>query len=684
MSVSKISADHLRRQAYVYVRQSTPGQVKNHLESRQLQYALTERATQLGWPAATVIDEDQGRSASGIHRVGFEALLGALCEGKVGAVFCIEASRLARNGRDWHTLLEFCSLVDTLIIDATGVFDPKLADDRALLGLKGTFSEMELSALRSRAQAAIKQKAARGQLLRKVAVGYVRGADERIDKDPDQRIRETIERVFGKFRELGSVRQVTLWMRQEHIDLPVGHYTAGRRQVVWKPASYDMLHRILTNPIFGGAYAYGRTTTRVRIEDGRKRLLQGNRVEQRDWQVLLVDHHEGYISWDEYQANQSLIAHNANMKGAMVRGSPKRGEALLAGLLRCGHCGSKLYVAYSSHHGNRYTCHDTHGTGGGRCMSIGGWHADQRISQEVLLRLAPLGIQASLEAAEQVASAGDERVRQKELALTQARYEMERAQRNYEAVDPFNRLVAAELERRWNHAIEAHSQAQAQLESLRQNSGSTLSPRAREELLGLGTDLPHLWSHPAASADIKKRILRTVLTEIVVTRDDTKIRLLLHWQGGDHTELQYEKPGKGQHRFVTDHKTIEILEKLARVLPDGAIAAMLNRLGLRTAHGDTWTAHRVCSQRNDRGIAGYREADRHARGELLVSEVANGLRVGYETALRLIRKGLIPATRACAGAPWVVRKEDLAAFQQAQPAQSPQTAHPNQLSIDLQ
>jgi excisionase family DNA binding protein len=343
-----------------------------------------------------------------------------------------------------------------------------------------------------------------------------------------------------------------------------------------------------------------------------------------------------------------------------------------------------LYVAYSSHHGNRYECHDTHGTAGIRCTSFGGWHADQLVSQEVLLRLAPLGIQASLEAAEQIACTGDERVRQKELALEQARYEMERAQRNYEAVDPLNRLVAAELERRWNDAMEAHARAQAELESLRQNSASTLSQSAREELLRLGTDLPCLWSHPAASPDIKKRILRTVLTEIVVMKDDSKIRLLLHWQGGDHTELQYEKPGKGQHRFVTDSKTIELMEKLARIVSDGAIAAFLNRLGIRTAHDDTWTAQRVCSQRNDRGIAVYREADRHARGELLVSEVASALNVGYETALRLIRKGLIPATRACAGAPWVIRKQDLEAFQTAQPLQSPQTANPNQLSMDLQ
>lgn len=682
--MSKISAEHLKRQAFVYVRQSTPGQVKNHLEGRQLQYALAERAAQLGWHNPKIIDDDQGRSASGIHRAGFEALLGALCEGQVGAIFCIEASRLARNGRDWHTLIEFCSLVDTLIIDAQSIYDPKHMDDRALLGLKGTFSEMELSAFRSRAQAAIKQKAARGQLLRKVAIGYVRGPDDRIDKDPDQRIREAIELVFRRFRELGSVRQVTLWMSREQIELPVSQYAHGVRQIVWKPASYDMLHRILTNPIFAGAYAYGRTTTRVRIEDGRKRVLQGNRVEQRDWQVLLVDHHEGYIGWEEFQANCLLIAQNANMKGAMVRGSAKRGEALLAGLLRCGRCGSKLYVAYTTHHGSRYECHDTHGTAGLCCIRFGGWHADQLVSQEVLLRLAPLGIQASVEAAEQIGATGDEKLRQKELALDQARYEMERAQRNYEAVDPFNRLVAAELERRWNAAMQAHAQVLMELDELRQNLDSDLSPAAREELLRLGTDLPRLWSHPGASPDIKKRILRTVLREIVVTKNDGKIRLLLHWHGADHTELQYANPGKGQHRFVTDNRTIEIMEQLARVLPDGAIATLLNRLGVRTAHGDTWTAPRVCSQRNDRGIAVYREADRHARGELVPSEVASLLNVGYETALRLIRKGLIPATRACAGAPWVVRKEDLEAFQRAQPATGPQTANPNQLSIDLQ
>jgi excisionase family DNA binding protein len=345
-------------------------------------------------------------------------------------------------------------------------------------------------------------------------------------------------------------------------------------------------------------------------------------------------------------------------------------------------------VAYSGTKGqvSRYHCRGAtlnHGAAG-HCISFGALRIDQAVAQEVLHLLQPLGIEAALCAIEAHAVEDDARRRQLELALEQARFEASRARRQYDAVDPDNRLVASELERRWNDAMEAHSRAQAEFEGLCLNSGSTLSPAACEDLLELGTDLPRLWSHHAASPDIKKRILRTVLTEIVVTRDDHKIRLVLHWQGGDHTELVYESPGKGQHRFVTDHKTIEIIEKLARVLSDATIATLLNRLGLPTAHGETWTARRVCSQRNDRGIAGYREADRHARGELLVSEVASALKLGYETALRLIRNGRLPATRACAGAPWVVRKEDLDEFQSAQPVPGPQTANQNQLLIDFQ
>ena len=390
--MSKITPDHLARQAYVYVRQSTLDQVQHNRESQRRQYGLAGRARTLGWGDVVVIDDDLGRSGAGVHRPGFERLLAALCEGAVGAVFCIEASRLARNGRDWHTLLEFCRLVDTLIVDEDGIYDPRQPNDRLLLGMKGTLSEMELSILRQRSYAALMQKAQRGELLTTVPIGFLRTRNDRIELDPDRRIREAIGLVFGQFRELGSIRQVLLWLRQERIELPAVLYGPEGRSVVWKLPGYHALNKMLRNPIYAGAYAYGRTKTVARVEQGRQRNLKGQRVEQPDWPILIRDHHDGYIGWDEYECNQRQIAHNANMQGVMVRGPARNGGALLAGLLRCGHCGRKLHVAYSGTKGQclRYHCRGAlvnHGAG--HRISFGGRRADQRVVEEVLRCLQP-------------------------------------------------------------------------------------------------------------------------------------------------------------------------------------------------------------------------------------------------------------------------------------------------------
>jgi excisionase family DNA binding protein len=686
--MNKINAEHLARQAYVYIRQSTPDQVQHNLESQRLQYGLADRARELGWAEVTVIDDDQGRSGSGIHRPGFERLLAALCEGKIGAVFCIEGSRLARNGRDWETLLEFCGLVNTLLIDRDGIYDLRLPNDRLMLGMKGKIAEMELATFRQRSQAALEQKAKRGELLVFAPIGYVRTEDDRIEKNPDQRVREAIALAFAKFREFASARQVLLWLRQEKIELPAVSYDSTGRQTIWKPARYGSLLHLFSNPIYGGAYAFGRTKTITRIENGRKRVIHNNRLEQKDWRVLLVEHHEGYITWDEYQANQSVLANNANMKGELVRGAVRRGEALLAGLLRCGHCGHKLHVAYSGATGEvrRYECRGSRvNQGGAHCIQFAGWPADELVAEELLRRLAPLGLQASLLAIDQGRLASDERIRQKQLALEQARYEVARAQRHYEAVDPLNRLVAAELERRWNETLKAQSQVEEELALLHEIPANKLSPEAQEELLRLGQDLPCLWNHPAGSVEIKKRILRTVVKEIVVSIDNDKVCMLLHWQGGDHTELTFAKRRYGQHRYVTDTDTLELIQKLAMIQPDAAIACLLNRLGKHTAHGHTWTASRVCAQRYTHGVAAYSEKARRARGEVFLDEAATVLNVSRATALRFIEKKLLPATHACFGAPWVIRKEDLDAFlARVPPGHAPQSANPNQLSIDIQ
>ena len=396
--MTKITPEHLARGAYIYVRQSTADQVLNNHESRRRQYALADRARALGWSTVEVIDDDLGRSGSGIARPGFERLLAAICEGRVGAVISVEASRLARNGRDWHTLLEFCGLVGTLIADEDGVYDPRHPNDRLLLGMKGTMSEMELSLFRQRSLEALKQKARRGELLLTVAVGYVKAPNDRLEKDPDRRVQEAIALVFTRFAALQTVRQVHLWMRQERLPLPAIGYGPEGRRVTWKLPVYNTLHHMLTNPVYAGAYAFGRTGSRVTIEDGRKRIVRGFRKEREQWEVLLREHHEGYIGWAEFGKNQRLISDNANGRSFMSRGSVRRGEALLAGLLRCGHCGRKLHVAYSGTNGSagRYHCRGGRlNHGGDPCISFGGMRIDRAVGAEVIRRLQPLGISAA-------------------------------------------------------------------------------------------------------------------------------------------------------------------------------------------------------------------------------------------------------------------------------------------------
>jgi DNA invertase Pin-like site-specific DNA recombinase len=602
--MTKINAEHLSRMACIYIRQSTADQVQNNLESQRRQYALAERARELGWKDITVIDDDLGISGSGTHRPGFERLLRALCEGVVGAVFSIEASRLARNGRDWHTLLEFCRIVGALLIDADGVYDPAEINDRLLLGMKGTISEMELATFRQRAQAALSQKARRGELFRRVPIGYVRTSDDRVEKDPDERIRAFIELIFRKFAELSSVRQLYFWLCHHQIKVPATVGCANPTPKMWKAPRYHSLLSLLKNPLYAGVYAYGQSKTTTRIENGRKRTVRSRRSRQDEWAVLIQHHHEGYISWTEYQSNQELIANNANGKGAMVRGSVKRGGALLSGLLRCGHCGAKLLAQYPGPTVIRYQCSSyILNREASCCVMFGGLRADRLVAEQVLQAIQPLGVQAALRAIENLEDNRDERLHQKELALQQARYEVSRAQRQYDAVDCTNRLVAAELERRWNEALKTQTQLEEELAALMRQQQKPLSQATKEEILGLANDLPELWNHPDSSPEVKKRILRTVLKEIIARSEGDSIQLILHWQGGDHTEVRFQKVRTGQHRYVTSAETVDLIRSLARIQPDGMIASILNRMGRRTAHNETWNARRVCSVRNNHGIA---------------------------------------------------------------------------------
>ena len=685
--MSKITTEHLARSAYVYIRQSTADQLTHNHESRRRQYGLADRARQLGWTTVEVIDDDLGRSGGGTARPGFERLLAAICEARVGAVLAVEASRLARNGRDWHTLIEFCGLVGTLIVDEDGIYDPRHPNDRLLLGMKGTMSELELSLFRQRSQEALKQKARRGALILGVAAGYVKVGRDRIEKNPDQRAREALQLVFSKFAEFQSVRQVHIWLRDEGIELPVKSRDGEARGIVWRLPAYNIVHNILTNPIYAGAYAFGRTTSKVSVEQGRKRVRRGVHRPMTEWDVLIKDHHAGYITWEEFERNQGVIANNATGKGsAAVKGAVRRGELLLPGLLRCGHCGRKLHVSYSGKLG-RYSCYGArtnHGTA--RCISISGLSIDSAVGAEVLRVLKPLGIEAAVKAIETQTGRTSAAQRQLDLSLQQARYEAAHARRQYDAVDPANRLVAAELERRWNDALQTVHRIECEIASIVAIRPPPLGERERQELMRLGADLELAWSHPAATAATRKRILRAALNEIVVRKEGPVINMTVHWRGGDHTALQVKLRlnAAGRHHWPPPEDMIALVRQLARLMPDRQIARLLNRSGKSTGYGNGWTEQRVRGFRNHHDIAVYRGGEWANRGEITLDAAAQTIGVAKMTALRMIRRGDLKGRQACKGAPWVIKAEDVAAFGPRSPSTGPVTLNPAQQILEFQ
>jgi len=656
----KITRQHLSRQAVVYVRQSTLYQVRHNRESNRRQYALAERARELGFVEVVVIDDDLGRSGAGTtERKGFARLLEAVCSGRVGAVLALEASRLARNNRDWHHLVDLCALSAAVVIDHDGVYDPRRLNDRLLLGLKGTMSEFELGLLRQRAQEALRQMVARGEVLTEVAIGYERTEDNRCERTPDRQVQEALHGVFAKFAELGSARQVLLWYRQEQVPLPSRSREAAGG-VRWRVPGYPRILSILRNPIYAGAFVHGRTTTKTRVVEGRTRKTAGHAVPIEEWSVVLRDHHPGYISWDQYLRNQKQLAANRAMRGLMTPGAARTGGALLAGLLRCGRCGRKLHVAYSGATGKvpRYHCKGgqiNHGTAW--CISFGGLRVDEAVGHAVLQAVAPVGVQAALDAWDDWAKREDERHRSLRRALEKAHYETERIRRQYDAVDPENRLVAAELEQRWEGALVGVKKLEERLQGLADEEAPGEIERRR--LLELGDDLEALWSHPAAPRALQKRILRTVLEEIVadVADEPPRIELILHWKGGVHTRLMVPRNQRGHHGRATDHKVIELVGELAKVCEDFEIARILNRLGYRTGSGNGWTEARVRSMRSHRSIPSC--PSRAERSWCTLADAASVLGVSPTAVRRLLRDGVLEGHQFVAHAPWVIDKEQL-------------------------
>ena len=666
--MSKIQKTHLERDAYVYIRQSTMTQVHHNLEGQRRQYALVEHAQQLGWDKVRVIDEDLGRSGSGhVQRRGFENLISDVCQGQVGAIFALEASRLARNGHEWHQLLEFCAIVDTLIVDHDGIYDSKHPNDRLLLGLKGTMSELELATFRQRSQEAIRQKARRGEYYASIPVGYIHPGEGRLEKNPDQHVQRTIRLVFEKFREFGSARQVFLWMRQESIELPrrLGHVSG---HIEFVPATPGSIGTILKDPTYAGTYAYGRTKRRVVLEDGHKRVVKQKYVRPEDWEVCLLDHHDGYVSWQEYLRIQDTLAQNRNQLGEAVHGSVRGGKGVLTGLVRCGRCGRKMQVRYGGRDARNsavvyYLCYasQTEEIGKQTCSLFGGVTVEQAVTTAVLDALSPIRMSAGVSATERVATKRTQKRKQLELELERARYEADRYRRQYDAVEPENRIVVRTLETRWNRALEKVSQLEHDV-SQEGSLNETLSAEEKEQLRALALDLPRLWNHSDASFDLKKRILRAVIKEVVVYVSKKTLRVLLHWQGGQHTEIILRKRKTGEHRWKTGQDTLDLIQQLARLMSDKQIAAQLNRMGVKSAKGHTWNRTRVGTFRTSNHISNYRPGERQDRGELTIEEAAEQLGISYSSVQRMIQRKQLPSHQVCPGAPWVIRAEDANAF----------------------
>lgn len=654
---SKLTNDRLNRRGIVYLRQSSPQQVFHNQESQRRQYGLADEARELGFRDVLVIDEDLGRTGSGlVERPGFQRLVAEVCTGEVGAVFCIEASRLARNGRDWHHLVWMCGLVGAVLVDFDGVYDPNLVNDRLLLGMKGEMAAFELSLLRQRSLEAMRQKARRGELQFCLPVGLCWTKNGKIEMDPDRRIQESLHLVFNKMTELGSARQVLLWFRREKITLPAFYREQREYRLVWKLPTYHNILEILTNPLYAGAYAYGKTETRTRIVEGQAHKTDGHNKPPSEWIALIQDHHAGYIPWEQYERNQAMIAANAYMKSCTGPKAGRGGRALLAGLLRCRRCGRMLHVAYKGRNlQGRYRCDSAQlNYGEDWCISFGGLRPDEAVAQEVLEAIGGNAVEAALEAAEQMRQQREVRRRAAERELEQARYEARLAERRYEAVDPEQRLVAAELEARWNAALQKVRDLERNLQTVESDPHSVAIP-SKELLLSLAQDLPAVWNAPSTDMRLKQRIVRILIREIVADIDEEKheIVLLLHWAGGRHSELRIKKNADGRHRRCTSLEAVEVARRMAGQFSDEQIASTLNRLGMRTGAGNTWDKGRVCSLRNHHKLPAY-DAGRDPANILTLDQAAERLGVSPTVVRHLIQSQTIPATQVVPRAPWQI------------------------------
>lgn len=652
----RVAKRHLDRAAVVYVRQSDPRQVRENVESTMLQRGLRERAIELGWPMPKLVEDDLGITASGFaERPGFQWMMAQITQRRVGIILCIDASRLSRNSTDWAHLFELCGHFDTLVADVQQIYDVSVPNDRMVLQIRGTVAELELSSMRSRLRAGLEAKAARGELKMLLPPGYVYDLDDQIVIDPDERVQQAIRGLFEKFEHATSVRQLALSYRDTHTLFPV-RKPKKRNELMWELPQRYVLHKLLSHPIYAGVYARGRTQTVVDCVDGQlvKRTKRVSAPD--DWKVCIRDHHEAYISWQQYETNQAQLA-EARPRWLMGdnRTAVREGRALLAGMLRCGQCGRKLRVIYNRKSSAMYYCDGGGPRGTQRCLAFGAKFVDREVGAQLCRAMEPVALDAAERAFVLEQQKREQRVEEVRLRVEAAQYAADRAFEQYDLADPKNRLVVDNLEKRLNEKLAEVRRAQRDLDQ-RLEEDPPLTDEEREEIRRLSRDFPRVWGHADTPTTLRKQLLRAALREVVVKRDDDRLAFTLHWVGDACTQLSIKKRATPVGSR-TDPSLIELVRELADTLDDGEIARILNMKKLATPRGLSWTSDRVASFRSHNRIKlGHRADDPNV---LTGQQTRDYLGIGYNGLMALVRRGAIITNQVTDFAPWRISKAQL-------------------------
>jgi excisionase family DNA binding protein len=642
--LTKVTPAHLRRDAFLYVRQSTLRQVLQNTESTQRQYALQQRAVALGWPLERVhvIDCDLGHSgASAADREGFQQLVTEVSLGHAGVVLGLEVSRLARNSADWQRLLELCALTETLILDEDGLYDCNDFNDRLLLGLKGTLSEAELHFLRARMRGGILSKARRGELVSPLPVGFVYDEAGHVRLDPDQQVQQAVRLLFETFERTGAAHATVTHFRRAGLQFPCRVRSGLRKgELVWGELGLSRVLQILHNPRYSGAFFYGRTRWRT-WPDGRKRVQV---LPSDEWLVLLPNLHVGYITWEAYQDNQRRLRAGAQAYGVERRKSPPReGPALLQGLVICGVCGRRMTIRYHARQGQLYpdyVCQrELIDHAAPRCQAIPGLAIDDAVAQLLLSRMTPLNLEVALAVQQEIVARQEEADALRAKQLARAQYEADLAGQRYRRVDPNNRLVAATLEAEWNAALRALQEAQQEDERQRQAERLLVNEEVRAQVLALSSDFPRVWQDAHTTDHDRKRLVRLLIEDVTLLKTH-EVTLQVRWRGGAAQTLTLPAARPAWQTWVTAPEVVQLVDALLNEDTDEQVAAILNQRGLRSGKGEAFSGRLVANIRRAYGLQTRYERLR-AAGMLTIEEMAAVLGIGQGTVKDWCHAGLI-------------------------------------------